>query len=315
MDLLKSLIPLKVRPRVIRFADYFLGYYEFIADARRYRRLSGVRDSAVDCSIRGDNLEAQITKDYHRIEKGLALESPRRPFGASVRNRLESLLPLVDDGDRVVPYVSYASDALSALDDWNNDGTLTGLASPERVVRNPIFDSKVLGEYFESRRSVRNFSSVRVPSKSLIDQAIKIASNTPSVCNRQSGRLHLYSGRKLLEVINYQNGNAGFGENVPRLAVVTVKSGLFLGVSERNQRWIDGGLFAMTFVWALHGLGIASCMLNWSRNNSDSVRLRRAAGIPNDEDIVVMIAFGFPEDSHRVARSMRRPSESIVNWH
>ncbi len=112
--------------------------------------------------------------------------------------------------------------------------------------------------------------------------------------------------------LSLQNGNSGFGSAVPTVALVTVDTQLFAGPGERNQGWIDGGLFSMSFVWALHGLGLDSCMLNLSLRNGRSDALRRTLDIPDYELPIMMIAIGYARPGHRVARSPRRPIDEIV---
>lgn len=50
-----------------------------------------------------------------------------------------------------------------------------------------------------------------------------------------------------------QNGNHCSTENRPVVALVSVELGLFTGVIERYQPWIEG-IFASIFMWALHSL-------------------------------------------------------------
>ena len=49
-----------------------------------------------------------------------------------------------------------------------------------------------LTDFFASRYSVRQFAEEPVPL-ALIETAVRLAQKTPSVCNRQSGRVHLCS--------------------------------------------------------------------------------------------------------------------------
>ena len=90
---------------------------------------------------------------------------------------------------------------------------------------------------------------------------------------------------------------------------------MFVGPDERNQRWVDGGLFAMTLVWAFHALGLSTCMLNWALPNVSSNRLRELAGIPDGEDIVVLIAIGHAAEGARVARSEKRSVDDLGIFH
>jgi len=188
-----------------------------------------------------------------------------------------------------------------------------------RTVWEPILNTDaqlVLEHFFSSRRSVRAFDTSKKVDSVAIQQAAAMALSTPSVCNRQAWRLHVFTkSEDVSRVIRHQNGNAGFGGAVPALAVVTVDTRLFAGAAERHQRWIDGGLFAMNFAHGLHARGLATCMLNWSMKNEASNRLRESAGIPAHEDIVMLIAIGHTESEFRVARSPRRSISDVLEIH
>lgn len=68
----------------------------------------------------------------------------------------------------------------------------------------------------------------------------------------------------------------------------------------------------MSFVWALHALGVQSCMLNWSMPNRATAALRRVAGIDEGEDVIVLVAIGHRAGGSRVARSERRPAADFI---
>src|SRR3546814_1994141 len=65
--------------------------------------------------------------------------------------------------------------------------------------------------------------------------------------------------------LSLQNGNRGFGHEIPCLLILCTDLSAFDTAGERYQHWIDGGMFSMSLVWALHALGYSSCCLNWSK--------------------------------------------------
>lgn len=283
-------------------------------DTLRHLQFAGPNDALVDRRLKGRNREAQIIKDYHRLEKGLALRSPRRPFGDDVARRL---VLLMRDGENIEhSSIGHARDALEALAVWNAAGvkddevapTLESLTPPIRW----SFDD--VKQFFSSRRSVRDFADIAV-EPAVLTRAVSVATTAPSVCNRSPGRLHIYEGAAAREILAEQNGNAGFRESVNYVAVITVDRSLFLGAVERNQPWIDGGLFAMTFVMGLHAQGIATCFLNWSVSAQHSSRLRTIGGIQSSEDVICLVAFGHPSPGARVARSPRRAADEVMILH
>src|SRR5690606_4137667 len=64
----------------------------------------------------------------------------------------------------------------------------------------------------------------------------------------------------------------------------------FLDPGERNQGWVEGGMFAMTFVLALHARGLASCCLNWAKDPESDQRMHALSGIPRSERIIMLLA-------------------------
>lgn len=287
------------------------GIREFWLDMRRYYRFSTPAGAGALSMLEGRQLECQVTKDYHRIEKGLSLRAPKSPFGAAVDERLNVTVARAPES----PFRRHAQDARRALALWNESQQIDRQISPSLAsVGASQVSPDALESFFRSRRSVRAFSDAEVPSD-LVANAVDLAINTPSVCNRQSWKAHYYVGDLAQKVLALQNGSRSFAHEIPAVLVVTSDNALFSGSGERNQRWVDGGLFAMSLVWALHGLGLATCMLNWSRVNSASDQLRRVAGIDPSEEIIVMIGVGWPAEDARVARSPRRPVEDVLFRH
>lgn len=294
-------------------------FTEFVRDYRRYAGLSTPSGTDELSNLRDRHLECQVTKDYHRIEKGLSISTPKRPFGVDPEMRLSKALSNRTHADipAEAEFIGYADTALKALKLWNSTEEIDPEVSlPATVLPTFSIEEDQFEAFFTSRRSVRSFDPDREMEPEQVRRAIQLAGNSPSVCNRQSWRTHLYTEQSGIEkVLSHQSGNRGFGHTVKGLLVVTADPRLFSGSGERNQRWVDGGLFAMSIVWALHGLGIDSCMLNWSKGNSASNALRRDAGISAEEDIIVMIALGYATKDHRVARSPRRAISDIFEHH
>lgn len=287
--------------------------FEFMIDGVRYNKYSSYRDGVANHKSGAGKLEAQITKDYHRIEKGLTLASPRRPFGSDAEHRLRSLLPAARRLDAEAGYITYAEDALEALNDWNTSGGFSDTVAPPSQYAPTSISNDDFQHFFESRRSVRNYRADEKVAPEQLERATAWAINSPSVCNRQAWAVRYFSDRpQVQKILQLQNGNAGFRDSVPTIAIVSINSEMFTGATERNQRWVDGGLFAMSLVWALHAQGLQTCMLNWSATNSQSRRLRAVADIADSEDIIVLVAIGHGVPQHRVARSERRPVSSVM---
>jgi nitroreductase len=115
-----------------------------------------------------------------------------------------------------------------------------------------------------------------------------------------------------LAALACQNGNRGFTEEIDKLLVVTSDLGSFVSPGERNQCWIDGGLFAMSLVYALHSLGLGTCCLNWSVEHEADRKLRQAAGIRESEAVIMMIAVGHLPEVLNVQQSPRKLVDDVL---
>ena len=157
-----------------------------------------------------------------------------------------------------------------------------------------------------SRHSIRNFTSEEV-TVDLIMEAIQIAQKTPSVCNRQSSRVHIFESKEVQKIaLSFQNGNAGFGDKASKILLVTTDAEDFFGAGERHQAYIDGGMFAMSLIYALHGLGVGTCALNLAFGYRQSDDLKKTLVIEQKEILIMMIAVGHIPENLKVAASPRK---------
>lgn len=330
--MLKAGIPKTARKR-IRFA---IGYpamslrlwSNYNYDRSRFLRWSSVAGLAGE----KQQLCSWIDADAHKIEKALALKSPRPGFGKAVVHRLmENLHDYVErfGPDRSThvslnvlrAYVDFGSqhgishdELAQAISKLSASGGAPPCGGVSRISREEILaHSKLdLEQFFFSRHSIRHFSDEEV-DYSLIERAVYLASKTPTVCNRQSLRVYAYpdpEDRK--RVLACQMGNSGFGDQIKVALVVTADSRTFFSVGERNQGWIDGGLFSMSLIYALHSLGLGSCCLNWSVEKENDKALRTVTGIPEAEMVIMMIGVGALPESLLVAQSPRRPVSELL---
>lgn len=306
-------------------------YGEYLRDARRFRAAS----TGFAAPKRHEQWRALLTIDYHRIEKGLALPDPRAGFGKNVIERLLINTPRYierfgrDDLTDIVVNCLRAYAAHNIVSDIETPDVVQfvanydkGSATSDTSIGGTMAMSKadVLARcsigpegFFNSRSSVRQFSDEAV-SQDLLVRAVQLAAKTPSVCNRQSGRAYWSTDHDVIEkALSFQNGNRGFGHTVPALFVVCSEFDIFEKLDERNQGWIDGGLFAMTLVYAVHALGLGSCMLNWSVPTARDASFRNAFGIPENQGVICMIAVGHLPDAFSVAQSPRRPVEDFMH--
>lgn len=300
-------------------------YYDY----RRFRQYSGafpLRNSA-------QAEAARITKYYHMVEKGLALPAPRPGFGHYAIGELCMLLDSQITRGIRAPHVAKSLDALQAYADFNAakgsetpaavfstlaKGAAAGFVcvsdAVKVVTRDEILEATAfdIERFFATRYSVRQFAGGAI-DRSTIEAAVRIAQSAPSVCNRQSARVHVITDPTRRDaLLRFQNGNRGFGETASALAIITSDLTHFVEPSERYQAWVDGGLFAMTFALALHGLGLGTCFLNWSSPSDNDQRFRKAMPLGETETVITFLAIGTLPEQFTVARSPRKPLDEVL---
>ncbi len=301
-----------------------------VYDYRLYRRHSGMVHEARECVQ-----NAMITRTYHRIEKGLALPDPRPGFGRIVVDQLATEVAAYQSAyapgrttrialNTMKEYVAFNETHGVPMADvratWDRLADLQGGVAAHgeggtlRVDRASILaDAQMdLRRFFAARHSVRDFSADPIMPE-VLETAVRMAQSAPSVCNRQAGRVYYTRDPIVMQkLLVHQNGNRGFGDRVDTLIVVTVGLDCFLTVGERYQGWIDGGLFAMTLIYALHSLGVGTCCLNWSVEPEVDRRFKSDSGIPERDAIIMLLAAGRLPESFKVAASPRRPIDEVL---
>ena len=281
-------------------------------------------------------LEAKISRQAHVIEKGMSLSQPREKFG--VQKALE-LLGFIDEftecGYRLEDSIPVLN-ALGVLKAYLTYHEERGF-KPENVLEKFEKYSKYLRkkekygivevskaelekeaqgsfpEFFMSRHSVRQFSEQPIDISD-IEKAVKLAMKAPSACNRQSCKAYFYKdkeiNRKLGELIA---GNTGFDSEVQNYIVVTSDMSAFYDPFERNQVYVDGGIFTMALDEALHYYGIASCILQNGEYKESNKRFKAICkNIPENEKIILFIAIGYYKDNFTYAVSHRKNLDDVL---
>jgi nitroreductase len=168
-------------------------------------------------------------------------------------------------------------------------------------------DSRNFNDFAKSRQSIRNFTGEKVDIEK-IKQSIELANTAPSVCNRQASNVYLVEDKyKIDEILKVQGGFAGYTENVNQLLIVTNDRKYYYTVGERNQFYIDGGVYLMNLLYALHFYKIANCPANWGKTMKEEKKLKPFIKIPESEKIICMIPIGIAIDNFNTTLSLRRP--------
>ncbi|WP_339661498.1 nitroreductase family protein [Croceibacter atlanticus] len=278
-----------------------------------------------------ESYQAFLTKQYHIVEKGLALPNPRKGFGKAkilllinkaneynsqypedrlIRNVKETLQEYLNRNPQLYEVdLEYYSTIINFIN--NNRSSLMGGVKPMNFKDIKSYTDINYEDFVKSRTSVRNYSKVNV-LKEDVKKAVELARFTPSVCNRQSWQVHYFRDKEMKnQLLSLQGGNNGFTDSINQLLIVTGDTRKFTQL-ESNQLFIDGGLFAMNLLLGLHAQHIASCCLNTCLPFTIENKIKSLGNIPRSERLIMMIGIGNFKDSFEVAISNRKIINEIL---
>jgi nitroreductase len=341
IKLIKKILP----SYFISFIKYIYPYFKrkkaryifkkmYKLDMLRYLKYS--RTLSNDTS---DKMLGAIVLQYHVLEKGLTMPETRPGFGNDrVIALCKSCLIYIEKYGNDDKQLKHAIGVLLEYEDYHlsinyklNDEVLAMLRQLKNLntegLKKTSQIKKTKVEYFNdvnssfdkfsnSRASVRNYTKENI-SLEQIQSALELARNTPSACNRQTWRTYIYTDKiKIGKILEAQGGNRGFGHLTNKLIIVTGELGVFCYTNERNQVFIDGGMYAMNLLYALHYNEIAACIMNCSFDYNKELEIKEMADIRNSEVLIAMVACGIPPDEFKIAISPRYKLEktnTVIN--
>lgn len=276
-------------------------------------------------------MEYTLLRESHVLEKGLSLKAPKRGFGQAKVSALMDRLMLYHDryGIENPDFLMYPLGVIKSYLEYqskmgvdirplkqmfgsllDNCGLTPDLITVEggtfKMTREEI--QKVRQIDFEGfvrlRHSIRNFTG-EMPNEEMINKALEIASLTPSVCNRQGWKTHVFRGDAASDLLVWHSGAKGFEDCVHLAILITSDSKAFLRY-EPHQAFVDGGMYAMSLIYALHSQGLGTIPLSCGVRFSKLDELRKQFDIPENEEPIVIIGVGVLPEEFSVAVSKRK---------
>ena len=312
----------------------FIKKYYFLVGNSIYDYVKYTRNYQDSVTGNCNDLGYLIIKDAHRIEKAFSLPETRVGFGQSLILSLCKNVEMLGVGstqqDKWVYDLGYA--AIKYYFDYHSDKNYTfseemtaafnklpksGNTAKFGLIK-PDVDSAMNTLDFQSfakaRYSSRMFSN-KIISSDLLTSIVELTMTAPSVCNRQHWKVHVFTGKLKEEVLSYQNGNRGFTDDIPYVALVTSDISAFYTPHERNQAYIDGGIFLMNLLYSMQFYGVNSCPLNWCTPFNIQKNFDSKGYTPKNEVVICAIAFGHPKPNSQYAISERNSVDSVLTTH
>lgn len=280
-------------------------------------------------------MEARILRQTHILEKGMSLANPKPKFGVQ---RAEELIGFINEyanrGFSIEESVAVrnAVCVLGAYLEFHKERGFepaSVIAGYDKLKKYCIgidlheygikkttrmeMSGGDLPELLSKRHSVRQFEQ-RSISQEDIEKSVQMAMRAPSACNRQSCKVYFYKDKTVNQKLGKLiAGNTGFESDIPHYLVVTSCQSSFYDVFERNQTYVDGGIFTMALVESLHYNGIASCILQNGEFKKKNIRFKEICkNIPENEKIILFIAVGYYPEEFTYATSHRKQLKDVL---
>jgi nitroreductase len=282
-----------------------------------------------------DQIRSKITFYYHSLEKGFLNDPMRSRFGAEkikIFKRYLYLWVKKEFNKDDTQFQAACSNLLEYVRRHEVIGAnIADIISKQDIAffENLLIDKNLVGglafsdlNYFahsnssfemfsNSRHSVRHFSSQLV-DKTILESAVKLSRNAPSVCNRQAFRILLIEDqKKIQEALKIQGGLNATASSVRHLFVVMVDRSYFVAGKEWYQGFIDGGIYLQNFLYCLHFYKVAAVPLNWSKHYFDDKKIEKVLGLNKSLKVIAMVAAGTPNSNFLVPKSKRKSTQDI----
>ena len=310
----------------------------FIVETYHFFKVTMKYNASVNTDNDIEKMQYTLIRENHTIEKGLSLKNPRKGFGQQkvlhLLGRLEKYMTMYYDKDS-----SFMDYPLSTINHYIHFTKSNGVVIPEIEMKyNQIVTRLINGKYkhiqsgiiletkthilencntdfkslLYSRHSLRYFNNESVSIEDL-EKALDLAQRTPSACNRQGWKTHVFFNDSCHELLEWQEGCRGFEHDIHTAILVTANLKAFL-YYEVFQAYVDGGLYAMNLINSLHSMGIGTIPLSTAFQTSKLKKLAKF-GIPENEVPIVIIGAGYMIESFNVAVSDRKPIERTNTFH
>lgn len=272
-------------------------------------------------------LENYIRISVHGIEKGFSYRTPKPAFG---KEKILNLLNMLNVYSTLARHKEdFISDSLSTIKYYLNEfkdnkdvkeieQAYNNLASKvsDSIVAKPatlqidksevdsILSSIDYESFIASRHSYRFYAHTPV-NQELLRKALRISEHTPTACNRQAQKVYVFTGEEKDKLLNI-GPSRGFVSEIDTAILITVDMRAYFG-DEFYQCYVDGGLYAMNLINAIHSTGLGCIPLTAGMFAVNQRKeLCERFNIPLNEAPIITIGIGNREESAQVNASYRK---------
>lgn len=278
-----------------------------------------------------------LSRNVHRLEKGLIMKNRREVFGLEYITETIDAYVVVAQNEKLLSRkllkwytdvlnlyfnsVSKSNNIISFAENKFNKFKIKEIEPYSHTASPYKRDFNLLKVEYEDildlsrlRRSVRWYEDKSVP-REMIDKAIKVASLSPSACNRQPFKFLIYDDESLIkEISNITWGTSGFNHNFKVFVVIVGMLEAYFDERDRHVIYIDSSLAAMSFMYALESLGLSSCPINWPDVKEFERKIRKIIGLKENERPIMLMSLGYPDKDALVPFSEKKEVSELREY-
>jgi nitroreductase len=268
------------------------------------------------------------------LEKGLIMQPRRATFGAKyIAETVAAFGRATRSGQHDAGELQWANDVLVAyfdcvrldqepyrsaraafLDITNRPAPVQTQSKPypKRDSRRSSIQFSDFADLCRQRRSTRWYRPDAVPA-GLIRQAIDVAVQAPSACNRQPYQVvALLGAQEAQTVCGYAMGTTGFSHQVPALLVIVGDLSKLPFARDRHLIYIDSALMAMQLMLALETVGLSTCPINWPDIESRERRIAKHLKLGGHQRVIMLMAVGYAQADGQIPFSQKLDSSRVL---
>ncbi|MBL4941095.1 MAG: nitroreductase family protein [Colwellia sp.] len=315
-----------------RFLSSF--YYCFLSNQFR-REHQAVLQGRLQYQSSLNDIKASsvlLRRNTHRLEKGLIMQ-PRRSVFAEVyiNETVECFAKCLAGAEFCIEELKWAQDVLSqffsvtgstevldkarerfdalTLKCFEKNKASLPYQYQQRVTS--TVTQQELHDLFKQRRSVRWYQEKNVENY-MLEQAIDMASQAPSACNRQPFEFYTVTDmNKAAKVSSLAMGTAGFSDNIPAVIVVVGDLSAYPTERDRHIIYIDASLASMQLMLSLDTMGLSSCPLNWPDLDVPERKMSKLLNLPTYKRPIMLIAVGYAQSDGLIPYSSKKTSQTL----
>lgn len=281
-----------------------------------------------------NKIESRIILHYHGIEKGFLFKNFKYRFG---ENRVKELVKLLKNKEVVknhmqsqiaaaylsicTYYEKHQTNGIDISDYFSSSDYLyfkslstLGFSIVQTQNRSSFFKNSGSNflDFSKSRESIRNFTGEKISFETII-KVIELAKTAPSVCNRQPTKVYYVENKEtIMRIFAIQQGFKGYSEEVIQLLILVSDRSFFYTIGERNQLYIDGGIFLMNLLYSLHFYKIGACPAHCGFNYNQENKIHKELNLSDSEKVICLVPIGIPNEEFNTTLSLRRDNEEIL---